>query len=93
MTTRVTVCMAEDAVIVLHDTEADILAVRQRGFVEVWRADGETHMGNLPIDASERDIRLTTAFWYIGLINGVRFGRDEAQAKLRAALGLGADAK
>lgn len=87
MTTRATVCIDEDAVTLIED--GDILAVRQHGRVEVWSADGETHLGNLPLSATELEIRKAAEFWLNGFATGTSFGRDEAQAKLRAALGLG----
>lgn len=86
MTTRASVYIDEDAVTLIDD---DLLAVRQRDGVEVWRADRETHLGNLPLSATEPEIRKAAEFWLNGFTAGTRFGRDEAQAKLRAALGFG----
>lgn len=87
MTTRATVCIEEDAVTLVDD--GDILAFRQRARVEVWSGDGITHLGNLPLHATELEIRKAAEFWRNGFTDGVRFGREEAQAKLRNALGLG----
>lgn len=87
MTTRATVHIAEDAITVIED--GDIFAVRQRGKVEIWTDDGETHLGNLPLYATELEIRKAAEFWRNGFAEGARFGRDEAQAKLRDALGIG----
>lgn len=86
MTIRATVLIEEDAAVVLSD--GLLLAVRQHGVVEVWSESGETHMGNLPVNASEADIRRAAGFWSSGFMAGVSFGRDEAQAKLRRALGI-----
>ena len=88
MTTRTVICFDEDAETLIADD--DILVVSQRGHIEVWSANGETHMGNLPLHTGERVIRKSAEFWLNGFTVGVCFGRDEAQAKLRAALGLGA---
>lgn len=88
MSIRATVYINEDAVILIHDHKADILAIRQNGQIEVWSANGETHMGNLPDYAAETAIRWAVEYWQRGFFEGVRFGRDEAQAKLRTALGL-----
>lgn len=68
--------------------ECDLLAIRQRGRVEVWKGDGETYMGSLPVDTIESQIRSAAEFFRSGFIEGVYFGRDEAQDKLRAVLGL-----
>lgn len=86
MTTRATVYIDEDAVTLIED--GDLLAIRQRGTVEVWTADGETYLGNMPVYATELEIRKAAEFWRNGFATGIAFGRDEAQAKLRAALGL-----
>lgn len=88
MTTRATVYMTEDAAIVIDDEKADILAIRQNGQIEVWSYNGETHMGNMPDYADGYTIRLVVVYWQRGFFDGARFGRDEAQDKLRAALGL-----
>ena len=77
----------EDAVTLIDD--GDILAFRQRARVEVWTGHGLTHLGNLPLHATESEIRKAAEFWRSGFAEGVRFGRDEAQAKLRHALGIG----
>ena len=82
-----TVLIDEDAETLIADD--NILVVSQRGHIEVWSADGETHMGNLPLHTGERVIRKSAEFWLNRFNAGVCFGRDEAQAKLRAALGLG----
>lgn len=87
MTARAIIHIDDDAVTLIADD--DILAVRQYGWVEVWSADGETHMGNLPEYVGETEIRFAAAFWLNGFAAGVSFGRDEAQAKLREALGIG----
>lgn len=86
MTIQICIHISDDAVVVLSDD--DILAVKQFGSIEVWHASGETHMGNLPIDATPTEIQNAAAFWRNGFVGGVSFGRDEAQAKLRAAMGI-----
>lgn len=82
-----TVYIEEQAVTLIADD--DLLAIRQHGRVEVWNADGEIHLGNLPMYATETEIRKAAEFWLNGFAVGIQAGRDEAQAKLRAALGLG----
>ena len=87
-TTNATVYLEEEAVTLIED--GALLAIRQHGRVEVWNANGETHLGNLPLAATEPEIRKAAEFWLNGYTEGIQAGRDEAQAKLRAALGLGA---
>lgn len=87
-THKATVYIDEEAVVIIADD--NLLVIRQHGRVEVWHAGGETHLGNLPMDATETEIRKATEFWLNGYTAGITAGRDEAQAKLRAALGLGA---
>lgn len=83
---RATVCIADGHEILIQD--AGILAIRQRGQIEVWSADGETHFGNLPEDANEALIRAAAKFWGIGFFAGVSFGRDDTQANMRKAMGI-----
>lgn len=87
ITRKATVYIDEDAVTLI--TGPDIMAISQRGRVEVWSEDGETYMGNLPLHAAESEIRKAAEFWLNGYTEGIQAGRAEAQAKLRAALGLG----
>lgn len=84
--TKAAVCIAEDAVTLIADRH--LLALRQLGRVEVWNALGEIHLGNLPIYVTDNAIREAAEFWINGYAAGLLDGRDEAQAKLRAALGL-----
>lgn len=84
---KATVLIDEDAVTIIADR--NLLALRQRGRVEVWNALGETHMGNLPVYVTDNAIREAAEFWLNGYTAGIQAGRDEAQAKLRDALGLG----
>lgn len=86
-THKSTVYIDEDAVTLIADD--DLLAIRQHGRVEVWSADGETHLGNLPLYATETEIRKAAEFWLNGFAVGIQAGRDEAQAKIRDAMGLG----
>lgn len=88
MSARSTVYISEDAVIVVNDPVGGILAIRQQGRLEVWSDDGETHMGNLPIYATETEIRKAAECYVNGYTEGIKAGRDEARAKLRAALEL-----
>lgn len=86
-THKATVYIDEEAVTLIVDD--DLLAIRQRGRVEVWNAAGEIHLGDLPMYATETEIRKAAEFWINGYTEGIKAGRAEAQEKLRAALGLG----
>lgn len=84
---KATVYIEEEAVTLIED--GDLLAIRQHGRVEVWNADGEIHLGNLPMYATEPETRKAAEFWLNGFNEGIQAGRAEAQAKIRDALGLG----
>ena len=86
MTYRATVCIADEHEILIQD--ANIFAIRQRGQIEVWSADGEDHIGNLPEDATEAQIRAAALFWHKGFIVGVDYGRRQAKADMRKAIGI-----
>ena len=83
--TKASVYITEDAVTLISD---DLLAIRQNGRVEVWSEDGEIHMGNLRELAFNVEIRAAAKFWLNGYAEGIKLGHQQAQAKLRAALGI-----
>lgn len=66
----------------------DCLAFDNGKVIEVWDTDAEQHYGNLPQGWTVEQINTVMRFYDNGYGAGHRDGRAEAQAKIRAALGI-----
>lgn len=72
--------------IVLGD--AEIIAVRQCGVVQVWAEDGEYHYFDLPEDASAETIKVVKRIFECGHSTGYSDGVSAVKSAMQTAIGL-----